>query len=427
MKLFKYIGWFLLIIGLSACGSKRGPTGGEADLDKPTVVSSSPLEMGDISGKIIEIDFSKPMDKASITNSIYIYPPVSQRRISLTRATLKIEIEDDLLPDTNYFVTLSTRLKDFRGNILDKAHTLAFRSGKAQNALLSGLIEYEDPLDKGTAISLSLFSADSLLVMMDEVTGDSFELPNLNPASYTLRAYIDKNLNGRYDLVQEPFFEESVSVSGRSNLNIAMTYVDTTLAQIRSVRQVSPHELEITLNKAIAKFSTLEILSENSTERTEILHQYLDKDKLYVLTSKLDSTRVTIKMRNLEDFKGNFSVESSVQFLAQSSSDTTPPQLLSTIPRSGATVNDLRPKLELTFSEIMTGKNLKISLVASDTKKEVPVEILNIQGRKVIVQPSQELTNYRSYSLTILKESTDYSGNELQEDRELIFLPIKRQ
>jgi methionine-rich copper-binding protein CopC len=132
-------------------------------------------------------------------------------------------------------------------------------------------------------------------------------------------------------------------------------------------------------------------------------------------------------MRNLEDFKGNFSVESSVQFLAQSSSDTTPPQLLSTIPRSGATVNDLRPKLELTFSEIMTGKNLKISLVASDTKKEVPVEILNVQGRKVIVQPSQELTNYRSYSLTILKESTDYSGNELQEDRELIFLPIKRQ
>ncbi len=411
---------------LAACGSKRGPTGGEADTQKPTVISSSPLEMGDISGKIIEIDFSKPMDKASITNSIYIYPPVSGRRISLSRATLKIELEDELLPNTNYFITLSTRLKDLRGNSLDKAHTLVFSSGKAQNAHLAGLIEYEYPLDKGTAIKLSLFSADSLLVMMDEVSGDSYELPNLNPANYTLRAYIDKDLNGRYDLVNEPFFEESVSVSGRSNLNMTMTYVDTTLAQIRGVKQISPHELEITLSKAITKFATLEIFTESSEDRVEILHQHLDKNKLFVLTGKLDSTSVTIKMRNLEDFKGNLSAQSSIQFQVQGLSDIAPPQLLATVPRSGATVNDLRPKIELTFSEIMTGNNLKLSLVASDTKKEVACEILNIQGRKVILQPSQELTNYRSYSLTIHKESTDYSGNEMLEDRELIFLPIKR-
>lgn len=411
---------------LAACGSKRGPTGGEADTQKPTVISSSPLEMGDISGKIIEIDFSKPMDKASITNSIYIYPPVSGRRISLSRATLKIELEDELLPNTNYFITLSTRLKDLRGNSLDKAHTLVFSSGKAQNAHLAGLIEYEYPLDKGTAIKLSLFSADSLLVMMDEVSGDSYELPNLNPANYTLRAYIDKDLNGRYDLVNEPFFEESVSVSGRSNLNMTMTYVDTTLAQIRGVKQISPHELEITLSKAITKFATLEIFTESSEDRVEILHQHLDKNKLFVLTGKLDSTSVTIKMRNLEDFKGNLSAQSSIQFQVQGLSDIVPPQLLATVPRSGATVNDLRPKIELTFSEIMTGNNLKLSLVASDTKKEVACEILNIQGRKVILQPSQELTNYRSYSLTIHKESTDYSGNEMLEDRELIFLPIKR-
>ena len=411
---------------LAACGSKRGPTGGEADTQKPTVISSSPLEMGDIAGKIIEIDFSKPMDKSSITNSIYIYPPVSGRRISLSRATLKIELEDELLPNTNYFITLSTRLKDLRGNSLDKAHTLVFSSGKAQTAHLAGLIEYEYPLDKGTAIKLSLFSADSLLVMMDEVSGDSYELPNLNPANYTLRAYIDKDLNGRYDLVNEPFFEESVSVSGRSNLNMTMTYVDTTLAQIRGVKQISPHELEITLSKAITKFATLEIFTESSEDRVEILHQHLDKNKLFVLTGKLDSTSVTIKMRNLEDFKGNLSAQSSIQFQVQGLSDIVPPQLLATVPRSGATVNDLRPKIELTFSEIMTGNNLKLSLVASDTKKEVACEILNIQGRKVILQPSQELTNYRSYSLTIHKESTDYSGNEMLEDRELIFLPIKR-
>ncbi|MCB5253145.1 MAG: Ig-like domain-containing protein [Candidatus Cloacimonadaceae bacterium] len=426
MKLIKATIITFLLLSLFACGSKRGPTGGEADTEKPTVISSSPIEMGDISKKIIEIDFSKPMDKASITNSIYIYPPVSQRRISLTRATLKIEIEDELLLDTNYYITLSTRLKDLRGNHLDRSHTLAFRSGEAQTGQLSGLIKYEDPLDTGTAINLSLFSADSLLVMAHEASGESYELPNLNPASYILRAYIDKNLNGRYDLIYEPFFEDIVTVSERSSLDMTMAYVDTTLAQIRNVKQVSPYELEITLSKIISKYFSLEIFTEGSEDRIEILHEHLDQDKLFVLCSKLDSSRVTIKMRNLEDHKVNLSAESSLAFQVQNRSDEEPPQLLFTIPRSGASINDLKPKIELKFSEIMTRKNLKISLVASDSKQEVPIDILNIHGRKVILQPSQELTNYRSYSLTIHKESTDYSGNEMQEDQKLIFLPIKR-
>ncbi|HOH60343.1 MAG TPA: Ig-like domain-containing protein, partial [Candidatus Cloacimonadota bacterium] len=117
---------FVLLISLNmiACGNKRGPTGGDQDLDKPTVLSSSPAEMGDISGGIIEIDFDKPMDKSSLPNAIYFYPPITEKRINLSRQTLTIEIKEKLQDDTLYYITLSTRIKDTRGNNLDKAHTL---------------------------------------------------------------------------------------------------------------------------------------------------------------------------------------------------------------------------------------------------------------------------------------------------------------
>jgi len=426
MRQLSFVLSALLLFGLSACGSKRNPTGGEADLEKPTILASLPSEMGDLSGKVIEIDFSKPLDRTSITNAVYIYPPVAEKRVSLSRATLRIEIQDDLLPDTIYYVTLSTRLKDLRDNNLDRAHTLVFRNGDPQNAGLSGLINYEDDTDFGMPISVSVLSADSLLVMMDQARGSSFEIPNLNPATYQVRAYIDKNLNGRYDETLEPFFEDAIELRVRGSMDLQMSYVDTTLAQIRRVTQISPNELEIELSKAIESYSHLEIFADTEESRAEVLHQYLAQDKLYVLSMKLDSLAYRVRLRNMADAKGNLSIESSLRFFAHQQQDEDPPRLLSSTPRTGATVDNLRPTIELGFSEIMTRDNLRLSLIASDTKLPADFRIKQIQGRRVSLEPTQDLTNYRSYSLIVHKESTDFSGNTMTEDQELIFLPIKR-
>lgn len=425
MKLSKLVIWMFILFTLCACGSKRGPTGGEADTERPTLLSSAPAEMGDISSGIIELDFSKPLDKSSITNAVYIYPPVLSRRISLSKATLRVEIKDELQADTNYFITLSTRIKDLRGNILDKPYSLVFRNGDAPAAKVSGLINYELPEDKNAPVSMSLFSADSLLVLMRELSGYSYEISALNPAHYFLRAYIDKNFNGRYDETIEPVFQDSVKAFGLSNLDLALTYIDTTLAQIKQIEQKSAYELEIMLSEAISNYNTLEIFSEDNSHRLKILHEHLERDKIYLLCEKPDSLKYTIRMRNLWDLKGNLSPESSRSFSPAIFQDDTPPRLLGSNPRNGSTVNDLRPHIELYFSEIMTKRNLQLKLFATDTGIETDFEILSIQGPKVILRPTEDLTNYRSYSLRLLKESTDYSGNSMAEDSDLIFLPIK--
>jgi hypothetical protein len=86
----------------------------------------------------------------------------------------------------------------------------------------------------------------------------------------------------------------------------------------------------------------------------------------------------------------------------------------------------LRPEIEITFSEIITRDHFQARLVATDTKTEIPLEILSFSGRTVKLRPAGDLTNYRSHTLTILKATTDYSGNPLEQDYDLVFLPLKR-
>lgn len=422
------IGLILMIsLVLVACGSKRGPTGGEQDLDKPSVLTTAPAELGDISSGIIEIDFSKPMDRASLPNAIYFYPPITERMITLTRQTLRIEIGEALLPDTFYYVTLSTRLKDTRGNALDKAQTLVFSSGEPRRAQLSGIISYELNEDMGKPINLSLFSADSVLVMMKEISGSSFELANLNPAAYQLRAYIDKNLNGRYDQTAEPFFESGFTAQERTTLDLAMAYSDTTWAQLRQIRQHSKHELEVTLSEPIRSYTHLSIRTVDGDKPLEILHQHLTGDKLLLLTAAPDSARYIMQMNNLEDLKGNISPGTSLQFDAQTGADETAPRLVASNPRNGATVNSLRPELELQFSEIITTPNLSLKLIETDSKREVQFIVREVQGRTARLLPTQDLANYRSHTLIIQKATRDYSGNTLDTDIEILFLPISRR
>ena len=415
-----------VIMLLFACGSKKSPTGGPEDTEKPSILSSMPAEYGDISSGIIEIDFSKAMDKSSLSNSVFFYPPIANRRISISRATMRIEIREKLQPDTYYYISLSNRIKDLRGNELDKAQTLIFKSGEPKAASLSGLIHYEKEEDKNSKIKVSVFSADSLLILMDDLRGSSYNFLALSPASYRLRAYMDKNLNGRYDTSIEPFFEDVVSITERGSMDISMVYEDTTLAQIKRVKQISTHELEIELSEEISKYDYMEILRQDSMEALTVIRQYLEGNILRVLTAKPDSSNYKLRLRNLKDIKGNISPESSISFRPTEFIDTIHPRVVEVSPRNGATVNDLQPLIRITFSEIILPERLKAHLTASDNMQEISLSVESTNGRTLSLRPQQELANYRSYKLVIHEDTQDYNGNGLESKWESVFLPIRR-
>jgi hypothetical protein len=106
--------------------------------------------------------------------------------------------------------------------------------------------------------------------------------------------------------------------------------------------------------------------------------------------------------------------------------DKTSPKIMSSLPRNGATVNSLKPVLEIQFSEIITKERFKAKLIESDSKLDVPYEVIEIIGRTVRIRPLKDLSNYRSHTIRVLKDTSDYSGNLLGADSDIVFLPIKR-
>jgi len=78
------------------CGSKRNPTGGPEDTTKPELLASLPAEFADISEGVIELSFSKHLDKSSVTTGLYIYPLIQNKKVVVERNKITIRINEPL-------------------------------------------------------------------------------------------------------------------------------------------------------------------------------------------------------------------------------------------------------------------------------------------------------------------------------------------
>ncbi|MCB5246052.1 MAG: Ig-like domain-containing protein [Candidatus Cloacimonadaceae bacterium] len=424
-KFFRLSIILLLLIFLASCGSKKSPTGGPEDLERPVIVTSFPPQFSNISEGRIEINFSKPLDKTTIPHSIYIYPPVMNKKITVDKNSIIIQINEKLLPDTNYYVIISTRLKDIRGNSPEHNQTLVYTSGKLNQLRLSGTIGYENPKDNSLPVQMSLLSADSLLVLSQVSQGSSYAIEPLNPAYYILRAYIDKNVNGRYDFTQEPFFEQPVMMEHSNNLDLFLAYADTTSPTIKLITANHNREVEITFSEAIKGYSSIKINRLDNKEELPVLLSYLEEDKLTLLTPAQEAFAYTVEISDVKDRKGNTNQVIKSEFRSSSNLDTEPPQVLSSSPRNGTSVKTLEPVLVVCFSEVIPKSSIKASLKATETKAEIPIDILESDSRIYRFKPQRTLQNYRSYVLTI--SATDISGNSMPESFNLNFLPLLYQ
>ncbi|MDP3113218.1 MAG: Ig-like domain-containing protein [Candidatus Cloacimonadaceae bacterium] len=425
-KVFRALIIIALAIVIHGCGSKKSPTGGAVDSEKPTVLTSLPAAFGQISNGRILIDFSKPMDKSSITQGIYIYPPIADKKITLDKNTVTILINEELKTDTNYYVTLTTRLKDIRGNNLEENQTLVFASGKLNNYRVAGTIEYEYPLDRNSYIQFNLLSADSLIVLSQKISGGAYAIDALNPSDYILRAYIDKNNNGRYDFSIEPWFETKSSIRQATNINMTMAYADTTRPVINNIQLRSNREIQIDFSEAVKSYSNLRISRVHDKTELKIIKQLLLGDKLLLLTAEMDSSAYAIEIIALSDHKANAHPRTLYRFNGTTQKDETPPTIVSANPRNGTSVNDLEPVLEVRFSEIIPLENVMVKLISTEGGEVIAMDIIQADHFVCKFRPKRPLQNYRTHSLIIGSESSDISGNKLESDFKLVFLPLKR-
>ena len=412
-----------LMLVFWACGSKKSPTGGKVDLEKPVMSASLPAEFTDINHKTIELSFSKHLDKSSVNTGLYIYPLIQNKKISVERNKISIRIMEDLLPDTNYFVTLTTRIKDIRGNALAENQTLVYASGTLQRNRLSGVISYEDAKDRAFPVQLSLLSADSIQVLSRQIQGGAFAIDDLNPAPHLYRAYIDKNKNGRYDLDQEPWAEGRINVKGVASIELTMSYIDTVLARVESVSPVSNREISVSFSEDVVSIGSIKIEDANGVELS-ILTQYLLDDKLTLITAEQAKGKYDIVFTGLTDRKANVSKTIRNSFGGMTSLDVIEPSVLSSSPRNGTSVNAKRPELTVNFSELINPKTISLSLKAAENGQALDFELLSSNPKQIRIRPRQDLPANRSYQLTIDNKLADYSGNHLIKDYILNFLVL---
>lgn len=414
----------VVLLFVSACGNRKDPTGGSADLVKPTVLVVTPSPLQEI-GKSIDITFSKTIDKSTTLSGIYFYPSILKKKYSWSGTTLTITIQEPLKPNTNYYLTLYPSIKDDHGNALDQIYTYTFKNGILAQNQLSGHFEFENKEDENLQKTLLLLDSDSLVVWQQNTLSANYIFENLNPGYYVLRSFIDKNDNTRYDMGTEPYVEKKVQLSRSEQVNLFLAYADTTMPRPLTSVFNTNHEMVIQLSEPVKYCPKVSIVRESDREPIAVIASELTNTKLTILTAEVDTSRYEVCLSSLEDSKNNINANVKMFVKGVNTKDNKEPQLLSSYPHNGATVQDLTPTIALQFTEIMSAKNLHCKITEIETKKNIPFTILSDFASKQTIQCKQQLTNYYSYQLTIDKSTCDSSKNTLSKSHEILFMIAK--
>ena len=429
-KIMKYLHLSILIIlisfGLISCGHKQNPTGGKKDTIQPEIVSVIPDEYSDITDSNIEIIFSKPIERNTILTGIYIYPPIIKKKYSWDGNILTIKIHEELEENTNYYFSFSTKIKGEHSNFLNRNSVFIFASGKLNSNRISGNFIYEDINDKNKPIEMTISTADSTEIFSMETNGKTFLIEDLNNVEHIVRAYVDKNNNYKYDNESEPFFQKSIDIVESNIMDINLAYADTIKPYLKSTNVFCNNRIDVEFSEPITSFSDVSIFTADSIEtKVDIIAQYLKNDELSLLTTFLDTLKYKIQIKNILDPKDNMTLESSLIFDGISLQDTIPPEVISSYPRTGSSVDTFLPKISVLFSEIILENDIETKLMEVETGNIEDIVILNKDSKQYILSPQHLLNNYSSYKFTMYVK--DNSGNIMTKPFETIFLPIVRK
>lgn len=416
----------LIISGLLACGHRRNPTGGEKDTVNPSILAVLPEEFSDISTEDIEITFSKPMDRSSLSGGITIYPPILKKKFRWQGNDLTIQILEQLEEDTNYFISLSPQIRGEHGNELDQHYLFIFRSGELNRTRISGAINYEDPADNGKQVRIILQAADSTFILTRFFRGSSYLLENLNKESHILQAFIDLNSNKFYDYGREPYFRAIVPLTEAINIDLEMAYEDTIRPGLKSALVPARNQIRLEFTEPVSAFEEVMIETADSLALVlPVLQAKLQENYLYLLTTDQDTIRYQVTLTGLTDRKQNRKESATLLVDGSVQPDTIPPFVKSFTPRKGSTVATLEPEINLVFSELIDQSSITAQLAAVESSEIINLVTDLFQSDSVVLSPEKPLRNYTSYRLLITL--TDPAGNELADQPDLVFIPIVRE
>lgn len=418
----------LVLTLIFSCGNRKPLTGGPADREKPEIISVSPENYQEIEAEI-RITFSKPMDRASVSenqSSVYIYPRNLIDKISWEQTTMVANIDRSKLKDSNIYLSVSENIRDIRRNFLKENYLFVFRgSDQLYRSNIYGDIIYEKEEDETETVNISILDSDSLLIFTTQVQGKSYRISELNPFDQTIFAYIDRNNNNRFDLYQEPSFAKKFNPELTNRIDINLVYADTTKPRINRI--VNPFNNQITTiwNKPVKRLTAAFLTPHDSLANpVEVLAYDIIDNNIFFLTTVMDSTTYDLTLYNVHDFKENKVSSLDTEIRASVNPDTLAPKVLSFKPADGSVVGNLMPDIEVNFSKIMLDVNLDYELVSISDQKEHEVFAIKKDSHNYVFRPRFNLRNMISYRFILKASSEDTSKNRLEDTLEIDFIII---
>ncbi|MBI9032273.1 Ig-like domain-containing protein [bacterium] len=409
----------LITIG---CGKAKSPTGGPEDKEPLKIESIFPEAYKSISEKEIEIYFNKEIDQRSSQSAFRFYPPIVDFETKIDDNKINLLINEDLIENRNYYLTISRVLKDTRNNLLENNVTYTYSNGKLQNSRLFGDIIYQKDEDQVLDIRLILLDQDSITVFVKNFSGHFYDIDALEHRPYIIRSYIDKNNNGRYDIEKEPYFEKFIDSLRTEKADIFLTYVDTSRVVTQRASAISDNLVLVTFSEDLARWDSLSIMIEADSSNCSFYNTVLEKDKISIITAKHDTLDYRISFFNLLDLNNNITPVSRISFKGSTRQDTLNLSILDSSPKNGSTVKDNRPEILVRFDKIVLEKDIIASLKENETNRFVALEVIESDSYNALFKPQNSLRNFNSYTFTLSEQTRDFNGNKLIDDLEINFM-----
>lgn len=423
-KGFRIFSIIVLVLVLFGCGNKESATGGPKDTDNPEILNVYPPEYEDITGKDIEIVFSKPMDYTSLANGLRIFPEIIAKRYRWQDNTLIIKINEELLPNTNYLFSFSDKIKCYHDNPLDQQYDFVWAHGILNDYKVSGSFSFEELEDSSEEVRLMLFTADTTLIITKNFK-DQYSFDALNQEGHFIRAYIDKNNNQRLDIEKEPLAIEEVADQPVATVDLFLAYSDSTAPTLTKAKANYIDEFDLVFSENVTDVKSISVLSDSLRIPGEINRFRIKEKSLKVFCSNLDTLDYVVFVENAEDKKGNMAEIDSLSFEGITKIDSIPPKITKIVPRDGSSVTTLFPEISIEFNEVIFYEDIKAWLIETETKAKFNLEIIEADNEIITLHPLKKLNNFNTYRLHL--EVSDPRGNIMEEFEGSSFLPIVKE
>ena len=259
----------MILIIVTGCAEIGPPPGGEVDVNGPMLIASLPAdgELEVAATDRITLQFDERVVRPEQSKALFVFPrPETEPKLKWDADRVTIFFDQSFRENQTYIVTVSTELKDLRGNRLRGTSTVAFSTGdKIDSGRVAGRIAKGDKPTAGVVVALYPEQLWSDSVVYDSVypsyvaTTDKdgeFDLLYLPEGTFRLIGFLDQNSDERFNPYREEFaVVDRIVAIGREreleDLNLGLTKLDTLSLDVTSVSVTNNNLVRVRLNKAI--------------------------------------------------------------------------------------------------------------------------------------------------------------------------------